>query len=269
VSRRHHTPVALDAEDVQVVTRGEVPRAAVDEAKEAIAAVTLAAHEPVLYARVKLSKLPDPAVDRPYVAQANVDVNGRLLRAQAVAESMHEAIDELQDRLRVRLRRTSRDWESLRGRVPRDVDEEWRRSSPPRKPLPYFPRPAEERQIVRRKTYELAVATPDEAAFDMEQLDYDFHLFTEADTGEDSVIYRADGGYRLAQVHPRPDRLGPVAIPLTVDPDPAPVLTVRQAIDRLELSGEPFVFFADAETGRGCLLYHRYDGHYGLITPSA
>jgi Sigma 54 modulation/S30EA ribosomal protein C terminus len=29
--------------------------------------------------------------------------------------------------------------------------------------------------------------------------------------------------------------------------------------------GQPFVFFVDPETGRARLLYHRYDGHYGLI----
>ncbi|WP_157536105.1 hypothetical protein [Kitasatospora mediocidica] len=26
---------------------------------------------------------------------------------------------------------------------------------------------------------------------------------------------------------------------------------------------------ADAATGRGNVLYHRYDGHYGLITPAS
>ncbi|WP_327048745.1 sigma 54 modulation/S30EA ribosomal C-terminal domain-containing protein [Microbispora sp. NBC_01189] len=33
-------------------------------------------------------------------------------------------------------------------------------------------------------------------------------------------------------------------------------------------SGLPFVFFAGRRTGRGNVVYHRYDGHYGLITPS-
>ena len=37
---------------------------------------------------------------------------------------------------------------------------------------------------------------------------------------------------------------------------------------RLELSGLPFVFFVDRHTDVGCVLYIRYDGHYGLITPS-
>lgn len=31
---------------------------------------------------------------------------------------------------------------------------------------------------------------------------------------------------------------------------------------------QPFVFYLDRERRRGALLYHRYDGHYGLITPA-
>jgi len=33
-------------------------------------------------------------------------------------------------------------------------------------------------------------------------------------------------------------------------------------------AGQPFTFFADAGTGRGNVVYHRYDGHYGLLVPS-
>jgi hypothetical protein len=44
---------------------------------------------------------------------------------------------------------------------------------------------------------------------------------------------------------------------------------LARAIDRLELSGEPFAFFRDPGSGRGHVVYHRYDGHYGLITPAA
>jgi hypothetical protein len=29
------------------------------------------------------------------------------------------------------------------------------------------------------------------------------------------------------------------------------------------------VFYLDADHARGRLLYHRYDGHYGLITPAS
>ena len=60
--------------------------------------------------------------------------------------------------------------------------------------------------MVRRKSYALGRETPDEAAADAEQMDYDFHLFTERSTGEDSVIYRTAGGYRLALARPRTGR---------------------------------------------------------------
>ncbi|MFI7642704.1 sigma 54 modulation/S30EA ribosomal C-terminal domain-containing protein [Nonomuraea sp. NPDC049400] len=220
VDFRRHAVVTPDPGEVQVETRG-----------------------------VRLSASADPAVARPCTAQANIDVSGRLIRAQGVAESIHQAIRLLGDRLRVRLRRTGRDWEDLRGRRPEDADHEWRHASPHRRPLPYFPRPVGKREVVRHKAYELAWATPGEAAFDMEQLDYDFHLFTEAEIGQDSVIYHSRDGYRLAQVEPAPYRLGPVSIPLTVSSAPAPVLSVSEAVECLEATGMPFIFFADASTG--------------------
>ena len=34
-----------------------------------------------------------------------------------------------------------------------------------------------------------------------------------------------------------------------------------------QMSGYPFVFFVDEDSGRGRLLYVRYDGHDGLISP--
>jgi hypothetical protein len=48
----------------------------------------------------------------------------------------------------------------------------------------------------------------------------------------------------------------------------APQLSAAEAIDRLNLSGQPFLLYADAATGRGRVLYRRYDGHYGLIQPA-
>jgi hypothetical protein len=46
-------------------------------------------------------------------------------------------------------------------------------------------------------------------------------------------------------------------------------LTVSEAVARLERLGLPFVFFANPVTERGRVLYHRYDGRYGLGTPVA
>lgn len=189
------------------------------------------------------------------------------MRGQVTASSLREAADLLEDRLRQQLSRSARHWEARRGGRPRPG--EWRHASDERHPLAYFPRPEAERQVVRHKSYEPARTTPDEAVFDMDLLDYDVHLFTDDGTGQDAVVYR--GGptaYRLARLRPV-DRPEPVtAVPLSVSDRPAMRLTLAEAVARLNLTGQPFLFFADAADGRGRLLYHRYDGHYGLVTPA-
>ena len=45
-------------------------------------------------------------------------------------------------------------------------------------------------------------------------------------------------------------------------------MTEEQAVEHLDLAGDAFVFHLDPGTGRGRVLYRRYDGHYGLITAS-
>ena len=62
--------------------------------------------------------------------------------------------------------------------------------------------------------WRLAHQTPDEPAADAELVDYGFHLFTEKSAGEDSVIYRAEDGYRLALAHPRRPLVPPLRRPL-------------------------------------------------------
>jgi hypothetical protein len=57
-------------------------------------------------------------------------------------------------------------------------------------------------------------------------------------------------------------------VAVAVDDRPAPALTLVAARERLDVGPEPWVFFEDADTGRGHLLYRRYDGHYGLVTPT-
>jgi Sigma 54 modulation/S30EA ribosomal protein C terminus len=254
---------------VQAETRGAVPGGAVDFAVHRVGSLLRAAPAPVLFARVKLIMSADPAVQRPAIAQANVDLDGRLVRAQAAGETMRAAVELACDRLRIRLERATRNWEAARGGRPAPGPGEWRHQSLPAPRLPYFPRPPDERAVVRHKSYALARQTPDEAAADAELMDYDFHLFTEASTRQDSVIYRTADGYRLALAHPRTGRLGPVDPSITVSKIPAPRLSVAEAAIRLEATGQSFLFFINTGTGRGNLLYHRYDGDYGLVAPAS
>ena len=90
-----------DTQTLQVQThaQGAVPEDAIDLAVMRVRAVLRLAAEPVLFARVKLTMAADPAVERPAIAQANIDLNGRPVRAQAAAATMRDAIEMLSDKL--------------------------------------------------------------------------------------------------------------------------------------------------------------------------
>lgn len=241
--------------------------------RDKLAVLLRHAGQPVLHSRVRVVRHADPARERPVTAQVNVDLDGRLVRAHVDATTPREAVDLLLDRLRQRLGRAAHGWEARRARVVRpDTPEphEWRHDSPTTRRPPYFPRPPEEREVVRHKTISPAHCSVDEAVAEMEDLDYDFHLFVEASRGVDSVVYRAGPtGLRLAQVDGRAGLVAPGEAPVTASRHPAPLLELPEAVERLGLTGLPFLFYLDADHGRGCVLYHRYDGHYGLIDPRA
>jgi ribosome-associated translation inhibitor RaiA len=253
---------------VRIETHGRVPDGSRELTTAKVGSLLRLAAEPVLSARVILAVAADPAVARPAVAQVTVDMNGRIVRAQAAEQTMRAAIEQMAARLRVRLGRAARNWAALRGTLPASEPGEWRHQSIPAHRPTYFPRASEDRDVIRRTSYAAEHQTPEQAAAELDLLDYDFHLFTECSTGQDSVIHRTTSGYRLAMAHPKPGRLGPVPGSMTVSKLPAPRLTVEEAAGRLEAMGQPFVFFIDTHTGRGSLIYHRYDGHYGLIHPA-
>ena len=259
---------AAQTAQVRVETHGRVPDGSAELAQARVGPLLRAASEPVLSARVTLAVAGDPAVARPAVAQATLDLNGRVVRAQAAGPTMRAAIEQMADRLRVRLGRAARNWAARRGTIPAAEPGEWRHQAIPAHRPPYFPRPAGQRAVIGHASYAARPETPDEAIAELDLLDYDFHLFTERSTGQDSVIYRTGDGYRLAMAHPKPDRLGPLPGSVTVSKLPAPRLTVREATGRLDATRQPFTFFVDAGTGRGNVVYHRYDGHYGLLVPS-
>ncbi|MGY2063251.1 sigma 54 modulation/S30EA ribosomal C-terminal domain-containing protein, partial [Nocardia gipuzkoensis] len=54
-----------------------------------------------------------------------------------------------------------------------------------------------------------------------------------------------------------------------VNPRPAMALNEDEAVDRLGEHGLPFLFYTDPGTGRGNLLYRRYDANMGLTTPDS
>ncbi|WP_224273559.1 sigma 54 modulation/S30EA ribosomal C-terminal domain-containing protein [Streptomyces sp. LS1784] len=244
---------------ITVTTRGEVTLAAPDYARTKLLAVLEKTDEPVLAVRVKLTQEPNHAVAKPSTAQATLDLNGRPVRAHVAAATMQEAVDLLQDRLNARIARVRTHHRHHRQHAERPVAGQEHR--PQRRVLD-----AEERRIVRHKSYSFTRQTTWAAVFDLDAMDYDFHLYTDAVTGCDSVVHHdgAAGEYRIASAGPAPE----TEPGISVSTDAVPELTVAGAVSRLDLSGLPFVFFTNSETGRGNVLYHRYDGHYGVITPA-
>jgi ribosome-associated translation inhibitor RaiA len=214
-----------------------------------IGAALRSAGAPVPHAHAVLTVEPDPALERPARLEVGLDVRGVPVRVHATGHHVGEAADLAEDRLRRRLRR-------LRGRtrtrhrwIGIAREHEWRHGDLPRRPVPFFPRPPEQRRVVRRKTFGLEPMCVDRAVDEMHLVDHDFYLFTDVATGESAVAHRVgDRPGEEVGVERRP-----------------PALTENQARERLDLGGEPYVFYADPADGRGRVLYRRYDGHYGLI----
>ncbi len=256
------------ATSLLVITRGDVADDARAYAHRRIGAVIEHIDEPILFARVKLTEAPDPARERPAIAQVTIDLNGEIVRVQVAGHVMREAVDLLDARLRDKLGHRDEYRQALRRRPPASPPGEWRHGDAPTSRPGYFERPPDERELVRRKTYADEGLTPDEAAFDMEGLDFDFYLFQEHASGQDVMLERGESGsYLLTRVRPEPVDAGPTAIALTVTEKPVPELDLADAIERMSADGERYVFFVNTGTGRGNVIYHRFDGHYGLIAP--
>ncbi|WP_354637273.1 hypothetical protein [Kitasatospora camelliae] len=90
---------------IEVEVRGEMPPDSAEYARTMVLAVARHARESVLSARVRLTQGRDPKAERSVVARATMDVNGRPARARVAAETTHEAIDLLRNRLDYRLAR--------------------------------------------------------------------------------------------------------------------------------------------------------------------
>lgn len=212
--------------DVTVVTKGRVDADAVDYARRKIDKTLRHGATPARRAIVHLTHEPDPARDRPFIAEATIDRDGEAIRAHVGGDAMLEAIDLLDDRLRRRIDESESRKRALIMRHRDDGPGEWRHGSVPAERPQHFVRPVDEREIIRHKSFTVAQQTIDEAVFDLETLDHDFFLFRDERTGADAVVWRLDG------------------------------------------EDVPFVFFVNEETGRGNVVYWRYDGHYGLIEPA-
>lgn len=224
-----------------------------DYARRKVAAALRHTRRPVARVHVRVLRHGDPARAKPVTAHVNVDVNGRPVQAHAAAETARGVIDLLVQRLRHQMERF-------------DHHRDHRRSE---SPTEHQPATDVEPEIVRHATSSPVPCSVDEAVAEMDDMGLEFHLFVETATGKDALVYR-DGptALRLTRCEGGDTPQGSSNLAITISPQPAPLLDTVEAIERLRLTGSPFLFYLDGDHERATVLYHRDDGNYGLVDPA-
>lgn len=255
------TPSDRTPSDLRLMTRGAVHESDCEYARMKVLEAARSASRPVLDAHVELRQESNPSLERPAIAKATLDVGGRHVRAHVAAESMREAIDLLEARLRRQLRtRAERDRERVHeGAVP--TAGEWRHGDLPSHRPEFQPRAVAEREVRRVKSLAPTPLTAEQAAHEMTALSYDFFVFDDATSGAGSLLYRAEDGRLVLMV-----QASDGTEPFEVDARSPERMTVDEAMALLSGNDNLFVFFSEPPSGRGAVLYRRYDGHYGLLT---
>ena len=255
--------------DVSVTAMGVVDDRQKDRARERMARLDRYIDEPVLGAKVVLKGESNPRLERPARAEAELNVNGHIVRGHVAAATMLEAVDELSTQMKHQLHSFADRRSRLARRAPEPVPGEWHHGAwSPRRP-DYCSRPVEERSILRRKTFALGELAPPRAAAAMLDLDHDFYLFYDSETKSDAVVYRREDD-RIGVIHPvgvssgAPSQDGLVReVSRMKEP-----ISLGTAASEMNVLSHRFMFFINAESGRGNVIYMRYDGNYGLIEPA-
>jgi ribosomal subunit interface protein len=256
--------------DVDVTVRGEVPEDARELAAEKIGALDRYLNTRFLRGHVVLTMEANPRIEKPARAEGEVIFDGKLIRAQVASYDMTTAVDQLAQRLERQLRSfvERRVAERDRGSTPRPG--EYRHGDARETRPGFFPRPPEDRELVRTKSIAVGEMDAVEAAAEMEMLDHDFYLYRDAVDAVDAVVYRRDDG-RTGVIGPLgtgwdgPDEDGIVRED-SRGPEPRHLDDVVAEMNELN---HRFLYFVDEESGRARVIYLRFDGNYGLIEPDA
>lgn len=253
--------------EVELTADGDVPRHQARAARELLASLGHYTRHPITGARLTLRKAGPGRSGRPYTADASVLADGRPLAAHAAGESAERAAELVTQRLRRQLRRIE-DGEAALRNEPRVIE---RALADLEVDLRYRPeaglKPPQERGIVHRHTYLDVPLSTLEAVAELLDLDLSFYLFRHVRTGEDVVVHRHDDG-RVGLLFPPDSVLADENDIVTPEPsrydEP---LTLAQAREEMDWLNHRFLYFIDAEDGRGRVLYLRHDGDYGLVQP--
>jgi len=245
----------------------DFPRARQDEVRRRLEELRHYVDEPVLAVRLVLRDHASHARPASWVADASAVLNGRLLAAHATGPDAVAATDRVVERLARQLRRSA-GTEVAQRNEPRVIAKAIARLSADARDRPVARRkPPELRDLIRTRTLAPMPEDTFDAAADLLDLDLQFLLFTHVRTGEDVVVHRRDDG-RLGLLHPPGSPLAGENSVVVAEPsrypEPIPIERARGEMDALD---HRFIYFVDAEDGRGKVIYQRHDGNYGLVEP--
>jgi sigma 54 modulation/S30EA-like ribosomal protein len=254
--------------DVDINVEGDLSPEAAEDARRRLASLQQDADLPFMGGRLTLRHVREGRTRWPYVADARVIFDGRNFAAHTAGRTPEEAIEQAEERLRRRLRDLVGAAVARRNE-PRVLQKALEDLEPDRQHRPEGRvKPAEEREVVRRRSYADHPEATYEAIADMLDLDEEFHLFRHARSGEDVVVYRRDDR-RVGLIHPQASVLADETDDVVIAEASrySEPLTLDRARAEMDIVNHRFLYYIDAQDGRGRVLYLRHDGDYGLVEP--
>ncbi len=246
------TIVHIQASDIpiEIEAKGGVPDRDIDYLGERLERVLRPMADRIAHVRVLMTIHHERDPGAQARVRVTIHAKGETIRSEVIAPTIRDGISGVESRLHRQLEhRAKRAKNDPRGKAPKPG--EWRHGNLPTPRHAGFDRPTEERELITRKSPTTLRSTLDEARWDRFVLGYDFFLFVDTDTGRDALL--ASGEDSDTEV--------------LVDIEEAPTMSVGEATTWLDQTAQDFHFFRDQENDRGAVIYRRYDGHYGLLTP--
>jgi putative sigma-54 modulation protein len=119
-------------------------------------------------------------------AEVLLKVNGMMIQAESITEEMYSSIDEVVEKLERQIKKYKEKLGSHRKGDEKTIKKPKTENVPP--------------SIVKKKSFDIKPMSPEEAALQMELLDKNFFIFTNASSGTINVLYkRRDGNLGLIE----------------------------------------------------------------------